>query len=66
LLHGQFAEAFHLNALFILALPLAVVWAAICYMRFLSRSPFRWPQPPSFAVYASLGVTALFTVVRNL
>jgi uncharacterized protein DUF2752 len=66
LLHGNVAEALHLNALTTLMLPPATAYAAICYWRYLRAEPFRWPQLPSTGIYAGLTVAVLFTVFRNL
>ncbi|WP_263366595.1 DUF2752 domain-containing protein [Edaphobacter bradus] len=66
LLHGHLTEALRLNALFTLALPILAAWLALAYLRFLQRRPFRLPQPPQPAVYATLAIAALFTILRNL
>lgn len=66
LLHGHVLEALRLNALTALLMPLAVIYAALCYVRFLQRKPIRLPQPSRSAVYATLAVAAVFMVIRNL
>jgi hypothetical protein len=66
LLHARLIEALRLNALFVLLLPVAVAGAAECYRRAMRPGVFRWPQPPAYAVYATLVAAAIFTVTRNL
>ena len=66
LLHGRLTTAFHLNALFVCALPLLAAYAATAYRRALGGHPFTWPRIPLPAVYLALTAAALFTVVRNL
>jgi hypothetical protein len=66
LLHGHLAEALRLNALFVLLLPAMLALPAESYRRALRPGPFRWPQPPAPALYATLAVTAIFTLARNL
>lgn len=66
LLQGHILEALHLNALTtLLALP-AAIYALLCYRRFFQRKPFHLSYPPQPAIYATLAVAALFTIVRNL
>jgi hypothetical protein len=66
LLRGHFAEAMHLNALITLLLPLAAAYGIPCYYRFLLGKPQRWPQPPPTAIYSTLAIAAIFTILRNL
>lgn len=66
LLHGQFAEALRLNALLVLLLPIALAGALETYRRAIRPESFRWPNPPDAAIYATLAVTVIFTVARNL
>ena len=66
LLHGRLREALWLNALFVLLLPVALAGALESYRRALRPERFRWPQPPTAALYATLAAAAIFTVVRNL
>ena len=66
LLHGRLAEAFHLNALVILWLPVAAAYAILCYYRFLQRRPLHWPQTPPITTCLACVVAVLFTIVRNL
>lgn len=66
LLHGHVLEALRLNALTTLLMPLAAIYAAICYVQFLQRKPIRLPQPSCSAVYATLAVAVIFMVSRNL
>ncbi|MEO6817707.1 MAG: DUF2752 domain-containing protein [Edaphobacter sp.] len=66
LLHGHIAEAMRLNALTTLLAPFAVIYAAVCYRRFLRRKPIQLPRLPSSAVYAGLVAAVLFAIVRNL
>ena len=67
LLHGRVAEALRLNPLTIaIALPLAVAYGVIAYARAVRNETFRWPQIPTPAVYAGVGVAIGFMVLRNL
>jgi hypothetical protein len=66
LLHGQFAEAMHFNALVTLMLPLAGSYGVLCYTRFVQRKPIGWPEPPRAAMYAAFAATVIFTAIRNL
>jgi hypothetical protein len=66
LLHGRLMDALHLNALFVVLLPCALVFAVESYRRAMRAGRFRWPQPPAPALYATLAATAIFTVARNL
>jgi hypothetical protein len=54
------------NVLFVLLLPIALAWATETYFRALKPARFSWPQLPIPAIYATLIVTAIFTLVRNL
>jgi hypothetical protein len=66
LLRGHLAEAVHFNALVTLLLPIAAIYGALCYRRFLQHKALRWPQPPPAVIYAALVLTGVFTVLRNL
>lgn len=66
LLRGHPVEALRLNALFVLLLPVALAGAVESYRRAMRPGPFRWPQPPAPALYATLAAAVLFTIVRNV
>jgi hypothetical protein len=66
LLRGHLREALHFNALFVLLLPVALPGAIATYRRAIRPGPFRWPTPPMPAIYATVAVTTIFTVARNL
>lgn len=66
LLHGNLSEAFRLNALTTMLLPIAIAYAAVSYLRMITRKPFRWPHPPPSTIYGALAATAIFTIARNL
>ena len=66
LLRGHLAEAMHLNALITLLLPFAADYGILCYSRFLLGKPQRWPEPPPAAIYSTIAIAAVFTVLRNL
>lgn len=67
LLHGNLAEAIHLNALAILlGLPAAAIYGLVAYTRALSEDEFKWPQIPEAAVCAGAALVAVFAVLRNL
>nr|WP_255550807.1 DUF2752 domain-containing protein [Granulicella sp. dw_53] len=60
LLHGHLREAFHLNPLTTLLIPIALL-----YIAYQSRQPKR-QQPPGYAIYSLLAISAIFTIIRNL
>jgi hypothetical protein len=66
LLHGQFVEAMHQNALFTLVLPFCLAYAVLCYGRWLRGKTTQWIQPPPAVLYSALTVAIAFTVLRNL
>jgi hypothetical protein len=66
LLHGHIAEALRLNALFTVLMPFAVIYAAVCYRRFLRCEPLELPRLRNAAVYTALGAAVLFAIARNL
>jgi hypothetical protein len=67
LLHGKLAEAWRLNALAVgFVLPLAAGYGVLAYVRAVRGGAFRWPQVPTPAMVAGVGVIAVFTVLRNL
>ena len=65
-LHGEFSQAMHLNALLTLLLPVAAVYGFLRYCRFAQRKPLRWPRPPIAVIYAAFALAAVSTVIRNL
>jgi Protein of unknown function (DUF2752) len=66
LLHGDLAAAIHFNALVIAVFPLAAAYGIFAYAKYLKREPIRPPTLPSATVYAALGITLVFGVIRNL
>jgi hypothetical protein len=66
LLRGHLYEAFHLNALTTLMLPVACVHAFRIYHCHLSGEAIRWHQPSRSTIYTILCITLIFTIVRNL
>jgi hypothetical protein len=67
LLHGDLTAALHFNALAILiVLPLAALYAAICFKRALRDGPFRYPAVPRSATIGLIVLATVFTVYRNL
>jgi hypothetical protein len=66
LLHGRLTEAMRLNGLLVVLLPAALAVAIESYRRALQPVNFRWPQPPTIAVYTTLAAAAVFTIARNL
>jgi hypothetical protein len=66
LLHGDVAAAIHVNALATAFFPLAAAYGIFAYSRFLKREPIRPPTLPPATVYAALGITLVFGVIRNL
>jgi Protein of unknown function (DUF2752) len=66
LLHGHVREAFYLNALVILILPFATIYAIAWYRRFVRREALRLPHAPPAAIYASVAIATIFGILRNL
>jgi hypothetical protein len=64
LAHLQVTNALHDNAVFVLALPLVVLWWVDWVVRSRSGSPSR--AMPRYAVATLVVVAVAFTVVRNL
>ncbi len=59
LTHGDFAAAFHLNALVVTLLPVLVIYGFF-------RPSLTPPRVPNAVPYTVLAATAAFTVARNL
>jgi hypothetical protein len=66
LLHGRLKEAMQWNAMVVIFLPFAAAFLAVTYWRAMQAAKFRWPTIPNSLLKLSLGLIALFTVVRNL
>jgi hypothetical protein len=66
LLRGHVGEALRFNALVTIAAPFAAIYATICYRRFLRREGSLWPRVPGAAIYGSMAVAVVFTILRNL
>ena len=66
LLHGRFAQAWQSNALLLLLLPVAVLYAGSTLHGVWRRRADPFPDVPLPAVYLLLAVLAAFTVARNL
>lgn len=66
LLHGDLAAAIHFNALATALFPLAASYGIFAYTKYLKREPIRPPALPPATVYAALGITLVFGVIRNL
>jgi hypothetical protein len=66
MLHGDIAAAIHFNALAATFFPLAASYAIFTYEKYLKREPIRPPTLPPATVYAALGITLVFGVIRNL
>jgi len=67
LLHGRFAEALRLNALFVvLVLPLSVIYMVVVCTRAFRNGVLRWPVIPQAASWTALACAAAFTVLRNM
>ena len=66
LLHGRLDEAMHWNAMVVLFFPFAAVFLALTYWRAMRATTFLWPTIPDSLLKLSLGLIAIFTVVRNL
>ncbi len=66
MLHGSIGQALRMNALTTLLLPIATIYAALCYGRYLRRQPLRLPKVPVQATYAGIAAALVFMVLRNL
>lgn len=66
LLHGNITEALRLNAFTTFLIPFAALYTAACYRGFLQRKPIQLPRLPHSAVYVTLAIAAIFSIVRNL
>lgn len=66
LLHGDLAAAIHFNALATALFPLAAGYVIFAYTKYLKREPIHPHALPPATVYAALGVTLVFGVIRNL
>jgi hypothetical protein len=70
LLHGQMADALHLNALLVaVVLPAAAVYAAACLLRLRRNEQFQFPAlpgPPIAWTYSAITLALGFAIARNL
>jgi hypothetical protein len=66
LLHGRLAEAMHYNPLFVMLLPLLLLFAGVVYWSAVTRNRIEWPQVPASWAASMLTVMAAFTLLRNL
>jgi hypothetical protein len=66
LLRGHLREALRLNALTTLMFLIAIAYAVKIYSHLLQRKPIHSLQPPHAAIYATLCITAIFTIARNM
>lgn len=64
LVHGHVYAALRMNALFILGLPFALCFLALCLVRLLRDQPL--PNLPTWVPWVILGLILSFTVLRNL
>ena len=64
LLRGRVNEAFRLNWLIVMMLPMLAGYAVVGYRRWLRG--FAWPRMPSAAIYSVLAIAVIFEVARNL
>lgn len=65
LLHGDLWQAFRLNPLVVIALPLLGLWAIRGWLRSPDRTPSR-KSPARFWPWLLLAVVVLFGILRNL
>ena len=65
LARGQFAQALQYNAFVVVALPIALTFAANAYLSAM-RGQRAWPAVPRFVIAGALASTVAFAVLRNL
>jgi Protein of unknown function (DUF2752) len=65
LLHGHVRQALHWNAIVVVALPFACLFASVAVVRALRSRPFVWPAIPQPMLAPLLLLIGVFTVVRN-
>lgn len=63
LLHGDLTTAWHMNPLFVCAIPSLLLVAAKTYRQATPSRPF---ERPGGAIWASLAIATVFGVMRNL
>jgi hypothetical protein len=66
LLTGRVAQAWRLNPLVFVLLPVVTGYGAAAYRRGLRGELRPWPQLPRAAIHAALAAVACFTLLRNL
>lgn len=66
LLRGHLMEALRLNPLTTFLMPLAGIYASLCYCRFVQSRSFHRPRVSSSAIYAVLIVAVMFSIARNI
>jgi hypothetical protein len=66
LLHGRLRDALHWNAMVVVALPFACVFASLAFIRAMRSKVFIWPSLPQPILAPLLLVIGIFTLVRNL
>jgi hypothetical protein len=66
LLHGNLAQAWHYNALFVAILPLLLFAAFTTYWSAVAKERVEWPQVPKSAIVIFFVVACAFTIIRNV
>ena len=66
LLHGDVGAALRANALFVVLLPFAAVFAVWSYARAMRAGEFCWPRVPVSVLGLVMALTAVFTIGRNV
>ena len=66
LLHGQFADAVHYNALAVVLIPCLLVYFTVTYWAAVKDNRFDWPVVPAWCVNLIVLGALLFGVFRNI
>lgn len=66
ILHGRVSEAMHYNPLFVMLLPLLLMFGGTVYWSAVTKNKIEWPPVPTTAVVSLLTVMTAFTVFRNV
>lgn len=66
LLRGHVTEAWHQNALFLIASPMCLAYAVRSYGDWMSGEELRWARPSRALLVGAFTVAAVFMALRNV